>query len=255
MGKRLGQHFLKNIHILKEIASTTKIKDGYTIIEIGPGHGELTKNILSECGSTCAFIAIERDPVLADALARAPFFKDKNTRIVVGDALHELQKTIEKIHTPFVVVGNIPYYITGHLLRVLGSLKKKPERVVLVIQKEVAERIVATTPKMNLLAACTQIWAESKIIRTISKRDFSPIPKVDSALIELTVKGGDIPEYYYETVKTLFIHPRKTIINNLSTRIPRKNIESCLKELNISPTLRPQNLTIGDIIRITEKIK
>lgn len=255
MGRRLGQHFLKNIHILKEIASTIKIKDGYTIIEIGPGHGELTKNILSECGSTCTFIAIERDPILADALARAPFWKNKNTQIIIGDALHELPKTIEKIHAPFVVVGNIPYYITGHLLRVLESLKKKPERVVLVIQKEVAERIVATPPKMNLLAACTQIWAKSKIIRTISKNNFSPIPKVDSALIELTVKEERVPEYYYETVKTLFIHPRKTVINNLSTRIPRKNVESRLKELNISPALRPQNLAIGDIIKITKKIK
>lgn len=250
MGRKLGQHFLKDEGVLRQIAYSLGIESSDIIVEIGPGHGELT-NELRIMNYESRIIAIEKDEKLVQVI-RKKFASDKNIEIIQGDALKILPSLIR--NSNYKVVGNIPYYITGYLLRILGELENKPSLIVLTIQKEVAERICAKPPKMNLLAASVQFWAQPKIIDLIKKAAFNPQPEVDSAIIKLVPKKvieGD--ENYYKLIKSLFKQPRKTILNNIfhGMKISKeKTIEKFTKQ-DIQPNARPQNLTIQSLIALS----
>lgn len=257
MPSKLGQNFLINKEVLKKIADAADLKNGETVIEIGPGHGELTAYLLE---SGARVIAIEKDRELIHQLKEK--FKNKNFELIEGDAL----KILPALNLGSCkLAGNIPYYITGKLLRVIGDLENKPKLIVLTIQKEVAERIAAKPPKMNLLAASVQFWAEPKIIGLVGKKEFRPIPKVDSAIIKLIPKSEPIntesPEYlrgkkqYYDFIKILFKQPRKTIFNNLREKYEIEKTKNALKNLNIDPQSRPQNLFIQTIIKLSENLR
>src|SRR3989344_869125 len=320
MPRYLGQHFLKNKAKLKKIIDALELKDGDIVVEVGPGHGELTqeiqkskipeteqvrygsgKNQSANWRTKIKIIAIEKDINLVKFL-KEKFSKDKNIEIIEGDALKEIKNQISKIKITnqnskiiknLKIVGNIPYYITGYLLRILGELENKPSLIVLTIQKEVAQRVCAKPRTrrrqgyggqgMNLLAASVQFWAEPKIIGSVSKKDFWPIPKVDSAIIKLTpltllvrssiqCNKGD----YYKFIKILFKQPRKTILNNLLSGIGGKNtailsdsalsdriaggkvnkkknkeeIIEKLKKVGVDPQTRPQNLSVEQILKL-----
>lgn len=256
----LGQHFLKNKSVAKKIVAALELVPGDTVIEIGPGHGELTEIVERESWSVnrdIKVIAIEKDTELATQL-RQKFAENKNVEVVEGDALKVLPRICSTLHASrFKIVGNIPYYITGHLLRTIGELTAKPSVSVLMIQKEVAERIVATPPKMNRLAASVQFWAEPKIITHVPKGDFAPPPEVDSAVIRLKMKDEKLKikdEDYYEAVRALFQQPRKTILNNLvaTDKTKREVFEKELITIGIPPENRPQDLAIEDMVRIAQ---
>jgi len=262
---KLGQHFLKNKAKIKKIFEALELKDGDTVIEIGPGHGELTKEIQKSKFKNqndnlkIKILAIEKDRQLADYL-RNKFEDDKNVEIIGGDALKLLPQFTYDLRLAtnnYKIVGNIPYYITGYLLRILGELNNKPSVIVLLIQKEVAERVCANPPRINLLAASVQFWAEAKIIGYVGKKDFRPAPKVDSAIIKLAIRVQPLAtrkntEDYYKFIKILFKQPRKTIVNNL--RPITNNIELItdnLKLFNINLKARPQDLSIKQIIELS----
>lgn len=247
MGQRLGQHFLKNEEIIENIISSLNLRDGEIVIEIGPGTGALTKPLVQACAAkNCKLIAIERDEALATLLAHEIKQSGGQIEIIKADALRELPRLADKI-TSYKLVGNIPYYITGHLLRVIGELEHKPELSVLMVQKEVAERVSAEPPEMNLLAAATQIWADVSILMNVGRADFSPPPEVDSAVIRLSpksqVSSDKELENYYKTIKAVFKQPRKKLSNNISKEI--------LAKAGISPDLRGQNLFIEDLLRLS----
>jgi len=248
--KSLGQNFLKNKDSVKKIIDTLSLKDGDVIIEIGPGHGELTSELVSS-GKNIKIITVEKDESLISLLQKK---FGSSIKIATGDALVLLPKIIKKEglnHKEFKILGNIPYYITGYLLRTLGELPKKPSVVILTIQKEVAERLCAKPPKMNLLAASVGLWGETKIISYIKKSEFSPVPKVDSAIIFITIndlKKDALWKTYYSFIKTLFKQPRKTILNNLSkTAVSKNELLEMFSDLHISKDARPQNLDIKTI--------
>jgi len=243
--RQLGQYFLINQEKLRKIAAALDFKPDETIVEIGPGHGELTELI------TGRIIAIEKDERLANYL-KQKFSVQKNIEIISGDALKILPKLEIK---NYKLVGNIPFYLTGYLLRIIGELENKPLLIVFTLQKEVAERICSQPPKMNLLAASVQFWAEPKIIDYISKKDFQPQPKVDSAVIKLVISNqpSAASKKYYQFIKILFKQPRKTILNNLATSL-EKNKEEIIKILEaskIKPSDRPQDLTLEQIKNLT----
>ncbi|MEK9168289.1 MAG: rRNA adenine dimethyltransferase family protein, partial [Patescibacteria group bacterium] len=277
MGRYLGQHFLINKDKIRKIVETLELKDGDVIIEIGPGHGELTNEIVLKFQGLkipkFKIIAIEKDKKLAEILRNkmalpyreAPSGKvmvnkrakggagESIVEIIEGDALKEIKsrdpllwvprnlKSVNqkkssgdlssaktKIIKNLKIIGNIPYYITGYLLRILGELENKPSLIVLTIQKEVAERVCAKVGKTNLLAASVQFWAKPEIVDFISKKDFKPMPKVDSAIIRLAIRVQPLAtrenaDKYYQFIRILFKQPRKTIVNNLEFRI--KNLE------------------------------
>jgi 16S rRNA (adenine1518-N6/adenine1519-N6)-dimethyltransferase len=262
MPRFLGQHFLKNDAAIKKIVAAIGLRAGETIIEIGPGHGELTIPLAAAAEKVGAsVIAVEKDAKLADAL---------RARITIANAdiLGYLEsEDFQHIRKPFKLVGNIPYYLTGHLLRIIGGLATggpknfAAERCVFTIQKEVAERICAEPPRMNRLAASVQFWAVPKIIARIPRGDFSPPPAVDSAVIQLDAKplpGATADTsaksaQYYAAVRALFAQPRKTAVNNLvSAGMDRKNVVEMLQNMGVDEKSRPQNLTIKNIWHIAE---
>ncbi len=275
MIKYLGQHFLINKKKLRQIVDALELKSGETIIEIGPGHGELT-NELKVKGSRLKVIAIEKDRAFAEQLKKF-FIGNKNIEIILGDAL----KVIPSLTTnykprirSYKLVGNVPYYITGRLLRIIGELKNKPSLIILTLQKEVAQRICSQPlrrrqgfggqAQMNLLAASVQFWAEPKIIGYVDKKDFKPAPKVDSAILRLTPreliyadKYAD-SRRYYSFVRILFKQPRKTILNNIVPKLriganaaKKEEIIKKLKKLGVNPNDRPQSLNIRQILELS----
>lgn len=264
--QKLGQHFLKNDAALANIVKVIAPADGDWIVEIGPGHGELTVPLLRAVqNKRFTVVCIEKDRSLAEVL-RSLLIKEtaggNSTAIIQeGDALKLLPALVEsndhgKGIVRYKVVGNIPYYITGKLLHVLSELDRKPERVVLLIQKEVAERICAAPPKMNRLAASVQFWAHPAIVTLVPRRDFSPPPEVDSAIIALDKrtaphKESADPAAYYRAVRAIFAQPRKTLLNNLAMAGAeggsRVKIAERLRDIGLNPELRPQNLAVEQI--------
>ena len=198
MPKKLGQHFLKNKAAIQKIIASLELKTGETVIEVGPGKGALTIPLIEECRKVgCNFIGIEKDARLANQLMSYASATVNQFEILTGDALKILPDLTEKLKTDnWKLVGNIPYYITGKLLRVLSELNPpaggKPALTILMIQKEVAERIIAEPPRMNLLSAATQFWAEPKILMNLKSTDFDPAPEVDSAIITLRIKNQEL---------------------------------------------------------------
>ncbi len=267
MGQKLGQHFLKNKEKIKKIVGSLDLKRGDFVIEIGPGYGELTRELEIRSEKLgVKIIAIEKDPKLVNSLREE--LKPSGIEIIEGDALKilpELPKTYNSSNLrssepnglkpeTYKLVGNIPYYITGRLLRVLGELELKPKLIILTTQKEVAERICAEPPKMNLLAASVQFWAKPEIVDYIPKKDFKPQPKVDSAIIRLRTRDYEskIMGDYYKFIKILFKQPRKTILNNLASGLNLKKDEVIKKLgiLEINPLDRPQNIDIATIQKL-----
>lgn len=258
MSEKLGQHFLINQGAIQKIIAALELERGETIIEIGPGRGALTLPLVEECRKIgCKVIGIEKDPSLAKKISENFQFSNTNLQILTEDALKFFLNWKLKIDN-WKLVGNIPYYITGKLLRILSELKNKPRLIVVTVQKEVAERITAQPPRMNLLAAAVQFWAEPIIIQTLKPQDFSPMPKVESAIIKLEIRNEKIEiktgSNYYKLIKILFKQPRKTILNNLADglKISKAKIEAGLKKIGLSGQERPQNLGIETIVKLID---
>ncbi len=268
----LGQHFLKNKNKLKRISKSLNLKNNDTVIEIGPGHGELTDEVIEQFSNSAIknykLILIEKDSGLAKSL-QDKYSSEKRIEIINDDALKVIPRLINRLTDQLInykIVGNIPYYITGYLLRILGELGNKPKLIVLMIQKEVAKRITEKPPKMNLLAASIQFWAKPEILFYVGKKEFKPAPKVDSAVISLKPYPiTQLPNYqllinnYYRFIKIFFKQPRKTIYNNLKSQISNfKNKEEFIKKLkilDINIQNRPQNLNIEQIIALSQAIE
>lgn len=267
--RRLGQHFLIKKSVLERIVKVLDVRQIDTIVEVGPGHGELTTYIVS--ARPAKIIAIEKDSRLAEGIRKKEL--GSMVKVVHGDALKiipTLLKTYDLKHSSYKIVGNIPYYITGKLLRTLGELEPKPERVVLTIQKEVAERLTAKPPKMNLLAASVGYWGVPQIVQFVPRSAFRPPPKIESAIISITPHPTSLKlrgaskiqpttaesKAYYTLIKIIFKQPRKTIANNLAegTNLTKKEVESLLLSLDIKPNLRPQNLSIDTINNLSHNL-
>ncbi len=252
MAGKLGQHFLINSSAIQRIVAALDLRENDTIMEIGSGKGALTLPLAKQCQISnfkCQIIAVEKDNFLARKLAKIV----PEVKIVAGDIL----KILPKLEiTNWKLVGNIPYYITGKLLRILSELANKPAIIVLTIQKEVAERLMAQAPKMNLLAAAVQIWAKPEIIGHLKPNDFDPPPKVDSTIIKLTPKTPVLDDRglaeYFKLIRLIFKQPRKTLLNNLSTglKISKDRALEMIKKAGLNGDERPQNLTLSTIIKL-----
>jgi len=275
----LGQHFLENKAAIKKIITSLNLVKGDTVIEIGPGKGALTVPLVTACKKIgCTVVAVEKDRALTEELEQKLEIGNEKVEMVLGDVLKVLPKLVGELSARggssfggeignWKLVGNIPYYITGKLLRVLSELPQKPLRTILTIQREVAERIVAEPPRMNLLAAAVQIWATPKILMRLHPNDFSPPPQVDSAILLLETKpytsypssaqtlAGKklLITNHYSFIRHLFKQPRKTAVNNLRAGYPKKTFESIKKELEhqkIAENARPQDISMQVLIKL-----
>jgi len=187
--KLLGQNFLIDRTVLEKIIGAADLSKKDTVLEVGPGLGILTEELAKHAGGV---IAVEKDKGLASFLQKR-FGRVKNIDILQGDAMkfNSPQPPLklrggegELYH--YKLVANIPYYLTSHLIRKFLEAENPPAQIVLMVQKEVAQRICAKPPEMSLLAVSVQFYAEPKIISFVSKKSFWPRPKVDSAIIKIT---------------------------------------------------------------------
>ncbi len=270
--KFLGQHFLNNKKAIGDIVAAVEVTKGDVIIEIGPGAGALTKPLAELCTKVGAkLFAIEKDTKLViDIQKNIPAVAG---HVEHGDALELLPSLVLRLtstpllsypstHFQYKIVGNIPYYITGKLLRIIGELAHKPSRTVLMIQKEVAERVSAKVPHMNLLAAATQYWGDIKMLFTLKPKDFTPPPEVSSAVIEIVPRPPLLRPYlptplfslhYYSFIHAVFKQPRKTLLNNLSDGFPefsKQKIAEIIKQNGFLVTVRGQDLDVPILERL-----
>ncbi|MDP3947345.1 MAG: 16S rRNA (adenine(1518)-N(6)/adenine(1519)-N(6))-dimethyltransferase RsmA [bacterium] len=258
MPPRLGQHFLVNPRPIKIAIEALALTRYDTVIEIGPGRGALTAPLsLAVERAGAPLIVIERDRELAKNL-KGRF--ESGVEVVAGDALRELPMLLKRYGSHVKIAGNIPFYITGKLLRILSEAPAPPERAVLLVQREVAKRIIAKAPRFNLLAAAVQFWAEPKLLAMVPRSDFTPSPKVDSALVlfeRIALRSKEERERYYKALRDIFRQPRKTVLNNVrqATGVPREKMENLLRRLRFPPNIRPQNLSVDGILRIAHAVE
>jgi len=260
--KRLGQNFLTDKTALKKVITAAELKPTDIILEIGPGTGILTQELAKRVKRV---IAIEKDKRMVDILREE--MKDfRNVEFINDDVLkiinYKLFKNLKlEIRNSYKIVGNLPFYLTAPVIRKFLEGKNPPKEMILIIQKEVAQRICAKPPDMNLLAVAVQFYAKPKIISYISKKSFWPQPKVDAAIIKIPrFPKSQIYDWISETNKSLFFkivkagfsQPRKQLINNLSKKlkINKDKVKNWLLENGVPPTQRAETLTVEDWIKL-----
>lgn len=236
--KSLGQNFLVNPKIIEKIIKAAEINSNDKVLEIGPGTGNLTKELVKVAGTV---IAVEKDHRFIEIL-KSQF---KILKVFEADILKFNPASYQLQASGYKVVGNIPYYITSHLLRTIFEKWPQPKLIVLTVQKEVAQRIVAKPGEMSLLALSVQLYSDPEIISYVSKGNFRPVPKVDSAILKLTPN----PKADTETIKKVLVLAKRAFAGK------RKQLKNTLpeidfKKLDISEKARPEDLSLNEWINM-----
>ena len=248
--KSLGQNFIHDDNILARIAVAAALSSSDQILEIGPGLGSLTIHLADGAGRV---VAIELDgrllPILRRNLSSYP-----NVELIRGDVL-ELDPS-GYFQGRYKVVGNVPYYITGAILRHLLSTTVRPELMILTVQQEVAERIVAQPGAMSLLSAMVQFYSKPELLFKVKAGAFWPRPAVDSAVLRLDVfPTAALPEIevegFFRIVRIGFSQKRKQLQKNLRVLgLPRDRLEEVLTSAGIDGSRRAQSLSIQEWINL-----
>lgn len=261
--KQFAQHWLQSDKALNEIVKAAALSPGDRILEIGPGTGILTRQLLPQAESV---VAVEIDRNLSQKLAKKlgdiPNFLLLCADFLDLDLESVLTQTPELFHHPNKVVANIPYNITGPILeKLLGTISQPPQipyqSVVLLIQKEVAERITGTpgSRTYGALSVRVQYVAECEYICTVPAKAFYPAPKVDSAVVRLSPRPlalpADRPRWLETLVKVGFSSKRKMLRNNLKGLIDRDQLTQFLEQLNINPQVRAEDLSVSQWVALS----
>lgn len=255
--KSFGQNFLKSEQALRTMCTTGEIKEGDIILEIGPGKGALTEKLLEKSKK---IIAIEKDRDLITILEEK--FKkeiDMGTLVLIrGDILEFDPEVYQFKNQKYKIVANIPYNITGAIFKKFLSGSIQPSKMVLLVQKEVAMRIVANDKKESILSLSVKAYGEPKYIMKVGKRFFSPSPKVDSAIIAVTnisrnnFKDKEMEESFFTMIKTAFAHKRKVLKKNLELVASPTVIDKVFTNLKINPKVRAEDLSFDMWINIVK---
>ncbi|MDR0591172.1 MAG: 16S rRNA (adenine(1518)-N(6)/adenine(1519)-N(6))-dimethyltransferase RsmA [Candidatus Nomurabacteria bacterium] len=246
--KSLGQHWLKDRGILTKIAAYANI-EGSTVLEIGPGLGFLTSVLLK---SAAKVVAVEFDTELARKLPAS--FPGKNLEVINADFL---QYDLGQLPQGYKVVANVPYYITSKIVQKLLTAKNKPSEIVLLVQKEVAERMAARPGELSILGVSAQVYADVELAEVVPAKMFTPPPKVDSQVVIMRPHGSckvasHKEKDFFRLVKVGFSSPRKKVVSNLvnGLHLERAEVEACFNRLGLSINLRAQDLSIPDWLAI-----
>ncbi|MBU6415385.1 ribosomal RNA small subunit methyltransferase A [Patescibacteria group bacterium] len=249
--KLMGQHFLIDEEVLRQIVASARMTKQDVILEAGPGLGVLTRALAKKAKQV---IAVEKDPVLTAVLQKQlAEEKINNVALIAKDILHFNPKEYGLRGGQYKIIANLPYYLSGKFLRKFLTESEKPKTMILLLQKEVAERIVAGPPGMSLLSLSVQLYAKPKIISEISKNSFYPKPKIESALIKISGISNDFfkknkieEQVFWNIAKAGFSQKRKTLLNNLSGALamPKTELEQVLKSAEINPGARAESLSL-----------
>ena len=259
MPTKLGQNFLNSDEIVERIVKSADLSSNDIILEIGPGRGILTNTLRTKVKKV---IGIEIDSSLYSFLTNK-FENNSNIEIIEGDILKinipELLKNRQIKN--YKVIANIPYYITSKIIRLFLESEIPPKEMILMTQKEVAERITALPGKMSKLAISVQYYADPKILFMVDKKNFDPIPKVDSAVIKINnikkILDNTDNKNFFKIVRAGFCARRKTLLNNLSNslHLTKNEVIKILKENKLPPNIRAQELSLKKWKKISQILK
>ncbi len=261
--KSLGQNFLKSKVALAKMIEVGEISKNDLIVEVGPGKGVLTEQLLLKAKKV---IAIEKDRRLIELL------NEKFKAEIDGGKL-ELQnidiletKTADYL-SGYKIIANIPYYITGQFLRKFLETDNQPERIVVMVQKEIAQRIVAKGKnggddgKESLLSISVKAYGEPKNIMKVGKENFSPAPKVDSAILAINniskkffVENNISEQKFFEILHAGFAHKRKVLISNLKTIINKNKLTDIFNQLQLTDQVRAEDLSLNDWLNLVRRL-
>jgi 16S rRNA (adenine1518-N6/adenine1519-N6)-dimethyltransferase len=256
--KSLGQHFLVDASVLKTVLEAAELSTADTVIEVGPGLGILTAELVRRTGNV---IAVELDTNLASVLERR-LASLGNLRVINADILKiSLSELLERT-SDYKVVANLPYYITSPVLRYFVEASPKPSLMVVMVQKEVGEAIVAGPGKMSLLAVSLQAYSKPRIISHVPAQCFYPQPKVDSAIVRFdvlpkpAVNVADM-DGFFDLVRAGFSLPRKQLHNSLAHSLGMKTTEITLllERANIDSKRRAETLSLEEWARLYEVLE
>ncbi len=257
--KRLGQNFLTDKNIQRKLIASYNLEAGDHVLEIGAGYGELTKMI---AGNGASVYALEIDSELCKTL-RDNTKGYSNIEIINRDILRFNLKRyfIRRFKNKIKVVGNIPYYITSPIIEYLLKYRGKIEVVFITVQKEFAKRIVANagSKEYSSFSCFVQYYSIPKILFFIKKGSFSPIPKVDSCLLELKIRQEPAvnvkdEELFFKVIRAGFNKRRKTLRNSLDGIILLQKLLEFFKKYHIDSNIRPEDLTLKDFAHLTNII-
>ena len=264
--KSLGQNFLRDVTVLDKIIQAANLTSADNIIEIGPGEGVLSRELSARAGR---LIMVEKDEKLSANLAKNFKFQISNFKstsndkilnsenkaaVLVGDILEiNLPELIERNDfQKYKLIANIPYYITSPIIRLFLETAYPPTEMILMVQREVAERICATAGQMSILAVSVQYYAQPEILFNVEKKSFWPVPEVDSAVIRIVPNKKNISQEesrtFFHLVKAGFSAKRKTLVNNLSAslQLDKKIVAEKIEKAGLAPAVRAQELSLAD---------
>jgi 16S rRNA (adenine1518-N6/adenine1519-N6)-dimethyltransferase len=267
--KSLGQHFLTDRSYLAQIVAAAELTPADVVLEIGPGTGSLTRALAAQAGHV---VAVELDNRLIDPLRQA-FAGQPTVTIVHGDIL-ELEPaplvvpwasadpsvSHREQHPAYKVVANLPYYITSAVLRHLLEAAAPPTQIVVLVQWEVAQRIVAEPGNLSLLAVSVQFYAEPELVARVPAAAFSPRPQVDSAILRLAVRPQPAvaapPATFFAVAAAGFGQKRKQLLNSLAggLHLPKETTRGWLTHAGIDPTRRAETLTLDEWGRLCQTL-
>lgn len=264
--KSFGQNFLTDTNILQKIVDTAEIDKNVNVIEIGPGIGALTEFLAENAAEVMAFEIDERlVPILEDTLRDHDNIKVINEDVLKAD-LQTRVKEFKNPNLPIKVVANLPYYITTPILMHLIESKIPFAEFVVMMQKEVADRISAepNTKAYGSLSIAVQYYMTAKVAFVVPRTVFVPAPNVDSAILKMTRREQPLVEvkdedFFFLVSKISFVHRRKTLWNNLTSHFGKSEevktkLEQALGNANIKPSIRGEALSIPDFARLSDAL-
>ncbi|MFV8043286.1 16S rRNA (adenine(1518)-N(6)/adenine(1519)-N(6))-dimethyltransferase RsmA [Streptococcus pluranimalium] len=265
--KSFGQNFLTDTNILQKIVDTAEIDENVNVIEIGPGIGALTEFLAENAAEVMAFEIDDRlVPILADTLRDFDNVQVINKDVLKADLQTEIQK-FKNPDLPIKVVANLPYYITTPILMHLIESKIPFTEFVVMMQKEVADRISAepNTKAYGSLSIAVQYYMTAKVAFIVPRTVFVPAPNVDSAILKMVRRENPLiqvqdEDFLFDVSKASFVHRRKTLWNNLTNRFGKTEdvkvkLETALEKAELKPNLRGEALSIADFGRLADALK
>lgn len=250
--KSLGQNFLQDLSVVKKIIQSANLQPDDVVLEVGPGKGILTQELAKRAQKV---IAVEIDQELVAYLTEK-FKNNPKVEIISGDILKINFSSLIGQYSGYKVIANLPYYITSAIIRLFLESPAPPAEMILMVQKEVAKRIVAPPGKMSLLSVSVQYYSAPKLLFTVDRTAFSPAPEVDSAIIKISniiPRQNSDPKKLFQVVRAGFSAKRKLLLNNLanSFHLEKKEAEKRLSATGISLKARAQELSVEDWGRLS----
>jgi 16S rRNA (adenine1518-N6/adenine1519-N6)-dimethyltransferase len=254
--KSLGQNFLNNPDVITQIIKESQLNNADVVLEIGPGDGALTKFLIQVADKVFAF---EIDEDLIENLQIT--FKSKNNFTLLNEDIRKInlpQFLINNNISEYKVVANLPYYITSFIIRFFLEAEQPPTEMIIMVQKEVAQRITAQIGQMSILAVAVQYYAQPEYLFEVKADNFKPVPKVNSAVIKISNikknRNKTVDQLFFRVVKSGFSAKRKTLKNNLanSLHLEKTLVAKKLTEIGLNENVRAQELSVADWKKLVE---